>query len=465
MNYLDLRRKTIGGLSNAIKEGKISPVEVTESYLGLIEDVDDTLNCYITVTADLARRQAALAEKEIRQGRYRGSLHGIPIAVKDNIATKGIRTTNGSRLFWDYVPDHDATVVERLGAAGAILLGKLNLHEFAVAPNAKVFGACKNPWNLEHSPGGSSSGSAAAVAASLCAASLGTDTGGSIRIPSSYCGVTGLKPSNARVSRFGVTTLSWTLDTVGPIAKTVEDCAILLQTISGRDERDSPSSDSVVPTYLQSISNILPSFFKIAVPDSYFFDICDKQVERSVRAAISSLERAGCQISEVAIPWMKYAKPISDTIMLAEAAHLHHQTLKQKYESYGPAGQRIASGFAIPATKYITALRARDVFRRKFGDLLRDFDAMIVPTIENVAPRISDWSGSVYFEKKISLTALFNIIGCPALSVLCGFSSDGLPIGMQIIGKAFGESTIFKLGALYEKVRQFQPRIPEISAA
>ncbi|MGI0090282.1 MAG: amidase, partial [Nitrososphaerales archaeon] len=423
MKRSELKNLTVRSLSKSIESRKISPVEVTEAYLDSIGAIDPKLNSYVTVTKDEALLSAHKAEKEIDAGDYKGPLHGVPIAVKDIFATKGIRTTNCSKIFWNYVPDFDATVIERLKNAGGVLLGKLYLHEFALIANVDFVGICRNPWNTDHATGGSSSGSGAAVSSSLCAASLGTDTGGSIRVPASYCGVVGLKPSIGRVSRYGVTPLSWTLDTVGPITKTVEDAAIMLQIISGRDPRDPASSDAEVPDYLEALGGDIKGV-KIGVPNNYFFEDIDEEVERSIRKEVHVFETLGGQIVEVTIPWMKYTRAISRTIMIGEAAYLHERTLKQRYQDYGPVGERFAAGLMIPAFRYIKALKARDFLRRKMAELFSGLDVLITPATEFPAPLITDYFSPAYSKKMGKMTSAFNILGCPALSMPCGFNSS-----------------------------------------
>ncbi|HEV8384427.1 MAG TPA: amidase, partial [Candidatus Acidoferrales bacterium] len=315
---------TIEQLAPLLRKKKLSPIELLDAILARIETLNPKLNAYVTVCADWARVEAQRAEKEILRGRWRGPLHGIPVALKDNIATQGVRTTAGSKILAENIPDADATVVERLRRAGAVLVGKTNLHEFAygVTTENPHFGATRNPWDTTRIPGGSSGGSAAALAAGMCFASVGTDTGGSIRIPASLCGVTGLKPSYGRVSAYGTVALSPTLDHVGPLARTVADAAIVLGVISGRDSRDATTL-ALPALRLPEELHKLPRRVRLGLPRDYYFDRLDEEVRNSVLTAVKHFEQRGAAIVEVALPSLAASVEPSNHIALAEAAHYH----------------------------------------------------------------------------------------------------------------------------------------------
>jgi aspartyl-tRNA(Asn)/glutamyl-tRNA(Gln) amidotransferase subunit A len=457
----DLTALGIDGLSRAYSEGRLSPVEVAEAYLARIEELDKKINSYITVAKGQALAAARLAEKEIERGNHRGPLHGVPFAAKDIFASVGIRTTNGSKLFWGYVPDFDATAIARMKSAGGVMLGKLHLHEFAYrSPNFELIGACNNPWNLEHTTGGSSSGSAAAVSASLCAASLGTDTGGSIRTPASFCGVVGLKPSIGRVGRYGVTPLSFTLDAIGPLTRTVKDTAMVLRVLAGRDERDPGSSSKSVPDYAASLDGGVEGV-RVGVPKDYFFEGCDEEVEAAVRRAVRVLAATGCAITEVSLGWADRARAVSRTITMCEAAYHHRRLLKERPQDYGPAVGALASGLLVTAVQYITALREREALLRKTRELFGKIDVLVTPTTPTAAPTTKQRFGTLSPKTSI-YTGPINPLGGPALSLPCGFTKGGLPIGLQIIARPFDETTVLRVAHAYEEKTKWHRRSPPV---
>lgn len=316
----DLCFLTIGQLSELLRKKEVSPVEATEAVLSRIEQVDERVHAYITVTREDARRMAQEAEKAILSGNYLGPLHGVPISLKDNLSTRGVQTTAGSKILQGYVPNYDATLVERLKAAGAVILGKVNMHEFAygATTNNPHYGPTHNPWDIERIPGGSSGGSAAAVAASLCIASIGTDTGGSIRIPSSLCGVVGLKQTYGRVSRHGVIPLSWSLDHAGPITKNVEDAAWILQAIAGVDPKDPTTRDLPVPDYAAALRGGIQGI-RCVVPRDYVYERLDKEVEEAFRSALCALAGLGARVEEISLPRLAHAPAVELAIILAES--------------------------------------------------------------------------------------------------------------------------------------------------
>jgi aspartyl-tRNA(Asn)/glutamyl-tRNA(Gln) amidotransferase subunit A len=452
--YLSLR-----SLATLIQRQEVSPVEATQAVVDRVEKFDRQLNSFITLWPEQAFTQARAVEQEIRDGHYRGPLHGVPIAVKDLYYTKGLRTTVGSKVLSDFVPAYDATVIARLREAGAILIGKLNMHEFARgATNASsLVGACYNPWDTLRVPGGSSGGSAAAVAAGLCYGTLGSDTGGSIRIPAALCGIVGLKPTYGRVSRYGVFPLSWSLDHVGPMARTVTDAALMLQVIAGHDSRDPTTRTAVVPDYTATLTGDIQGA-RLGIPQEFYFEQLDVEVRDSVRAAIQTLERAGAQVEEVSLPLSKYAAAAGRIISWTESAEVHDKFLRTRYADYNPD---VRAGFLvgqlIPGKHYMKAQRVRSLIRQEMAAALRRVDALIAPTVPIPAPRAGQTTVDIGQERVETIWALSrltrpaNLTGFPAISVPCGFTQGGLPVGLQLIGRPFSEATILQLAYAYEQ--------------
>lgn len=440
---------TIDEVSKKIRDHELTPTELTEEFLERIEELDGKLNAFITVTREEARASAERATQEIRDGKYIGPLHGVPIAVKDIIATKGVRTTSGSKIFKDYLPDHDATVVERLKRAGAVIVGKLNLHEFAfgVTTQNPHFGGTRNPWDLTRIPGGSSGGSGAAVAASMCTAALGTDTGGSIRVPAALCGLVGLKPTYGRVSRYGVTPLAWSLDTVGPMAKTIIDVAYILEAIAGYDDKDQASSKRGVTSFSNDLG--FPHGIKIGVVAPFFFEQSSDSVRKAVSTAVDKLEEIGFKVEDTALPHAKYGRSANFVIIACEAASYHERNLKSRLQDFGDdVGGLMNLGRVIPATLYLKVQRFRSILRREVLLRLKEFDALLTPTVPFTAPEIEDKNLDY---RVLDFTSPFNQAGTPALTVNCGFDSLGLPIGMQIVGRPFEEHLLLKIGYAFER--------------
>jgi aspartyl-tRNA(Asn)/glutamyl-tRNA(Gln) amidotransferase subunit A len=468
METSELCYTSLRGLATLIQRQEVSPVEATRAVLDRVEKFDRQLNSFITVLGDEALAQARAVEQEIRDGRYRGPLHGIPIAVKDLCYTKGTRTTAGSKILADFIPAYDATAVARLREAGAILIGKLNMHEFARgATNAtSLIGACTNPWDTLRVPGGSSSGSAAAVAAGLCFGALGTDTGGSIRIPAALCGIVGLKPTYGRVSRYGVFPLSWSLDHVGPMTRTVMDAALILQVIAGYDRRDHTTRTAVVPDYSAALTRDIQGA-RLGIPKEFYFEQLDPAVGDSVRGAIQTLERAGAQVEEVSLPLSKYAAATGRLISLAESAEIHEKFLKTCSADYSPdvrAG--FLAGQLILGKHYLRAQRLRSLIRHEMAEALRRIDVLVTPTVPISAPKIGRTTGTIGQETIDVMAALSrltrpaNLTGFPAISVPCGFTPEGLPIGLQLTGRPFAESTVLQLAYAYEQETDWHQRRP-----
>ncbi len=464
----DLTELTIAEAAGQIQRGRLSPVELTQAYLDRIGRVDQASHCYITVLGDEALAAAHAAQRDVAEGRYRGPLHGIPIALKDLIQTKGVRTTCGARILKDWIPDADATVAIRLREAGAILLGKLNLHEFAFGPTGvnPHFGTARNPWGINRMPGGSSSGSGGGVAGCLCAGALGTDSGGSVRIPSSLCGIVGLKPTYGRVSRAGVVPLAWSLDHVGPMARTVEDAAIMLQALAGEDPAD-PSTVAVsVPNYRAALAGGVRGL-RIGVVRAMFFDRLDPEVRAAIEAAIEALKGLGAVVEDVDLRTIGHAGPAVFAIISAEAMAYHQPYLKTRAKEYGEDVRiRLLAGQFVLATHYLDAQRARQVIRAEVDAVLRTQDALLMPATPIPAPQIEDRSlavEGVTDDVRAWLTRCtrpINLTGHPALSVPCGLTQAGLPIGLQLVGRYFDEATLLRIGAAYEAVSPTRGKRP-----
>jgi len=447
---------TLEEAAEAIRGRRLSPVSLTEACLTRTLALEPRLNAFITVTADRAREQARTTEREIEAGHYKGPLHGIPVAVKDLFATKGILTTAGSRILDSWIPDEDATVVRKLHEAGAVLLGKLGMHEFAYGVSSvnPHFGDVHNPWDTTKIPGGSSGGSAVAVVAGEAYAALGSDTGGSIRIPASLCGCVGLKPTYGRASLFGAVPLSWSLDHPGPLARTVRDVALTMAAIAGHDPRDPISANRPVPDFLAGI-DAGPQKLRVGVPTDHVWDECDPAIAKAVRAAIEALARAGAEILE--IRWTRaaeYAKA-SSAVLGVEARAYHEGAFPGRSAEYGPLIRaRLASQGDVDAETYARSMRL--LLEARGGAADRDLDGVDVlamPTVPSRAwtieeakeiPRPSEWT---------RITRIFDLTGQPAISVPCGIDPDGLPIGLQFAARMWDEAAALRAARAYELVR------------
>ncbi len=463
---------SISDLAALVRKKKVSPVELLDAVLARIERLNPQLNAFITVAADTARAEAKHAEREIARGRWRGPLHGIPISLKDNIATRGLRTTAGSKILAQNIPDQDATVVRRLRRAGTVIVGKTNMHEFAygVTTENPHYGPTRNPWRTERIPGGSSGGSAAALAAGLCFASVGTDTGGSIRIPASLCGVVGLKPTFGRVSVHGTVALSPTLDHVGPLARTVADAAIMLRAIAGRDPCDATTlalPSLRLPENLKS----LPKRLRLGLPRDYFFDRVDAEVQRAVLQAVKHFERRGAEIVEVALPSLVASVEPSNHIALAEAAHYHRRMgwFPGRAGDYGEdVRKRLEMGAETRAVDYLRAFETQQRVRAEFDCAFALVDAILAPVTPVPAPQLGQKMLSLGGEEEPVRAALLrlcrpeNLAGLPAVSVPCGFTREGLPVGMQIIGPHCDEEIVLRLALAYEQAHAWQQKHPDL---
>jgi aspartyl-tRNA(Asn)/glutamyl-tRNA(Gln) amidotransferase subunit A len=438
---------TILEMADALRAKRISSLELTNETLAAIARENPRLNAFITVTADAARARASAMDAELSHGIDRGPLHGIPIAHKDLVYTKGIRTTGGSKIFENFVPDHDADIAINLEKAGAVLVGKTNLHEFAygITSTNPHFGAVCNPWDTERIPGGSSGGSGAAVAAGILPFATGTDTGGSIRIPASFCGVTGLKPTFGLISKRGVMPLGWTMDHMGPITKTVRDAAVSLHAMSGL-------STGYVPPKNVDIHGL-----RVGLPVNYYFEKLDLEVAESVRKAVQTAAAFGARIVDIKVPDIDALNVVGRMLLLAEATSVHRDNLLRRRADIGAdVVTLLDQGRLIRASDYVDAQRLRRIYIREFSKLWTQVDCIFTPTTPTPAPKIGQVTmqvGTQQEDVRLATTRLMraiNVLGVPALSIPCGFTKGGLPIGLQILGAPRAEDTILRVGAAIE---------------
>jgi len=456
---------TIAELAAAYRQGEAKPVEVAEAAFERIGRIDGRLNSFVTLTRDLAMRQAQAAQDELAGGVDRGPLQGVPVGLKDLYATQGIRTTAHSRVLLDWIPDQDATATAKLHAAGAVLLGKLAMHEFAYGgPDlSSAFPPARNPWNPDCVTGGSSSGSGAAVAARLCFGALGSDTGGSIRNPSHLCGIAGIKPTYGLVSRHGVVPLSWSLDHCGPMARTVEDCAIMLQAIAGHDPRDAASADVPVPDYRAGLAGSIQGL-RLGVPRSWFDEGegTDPEVLAAFEQALRVLRDAGAQTVDLDGAPFAESRAANTIILMAEAYAFHEPNIKSRPRDYGDSVRnRLRQGGLLSATDYIQAQRARTTICQQLRAVFDQVNAVVSPSGPRVAARFDAFDPDTAYRTP-SYTHAFNLSGLPAMSVPCGFSASGLPIGLQIAGPAFDEVTVLRLGHAYERATSWHRQAPAL---
>jgi aspartyl-tRNA(Asn)/glutamyl-tRNA(Gln) amidotransferase subunit A len=473
MNQADIPFLSALELGSLIENQQVSPVEAVEAYLSRIERVDPKLNAYITLCAEDAREAARKAEVEIATGHHRGPLHGVPVAVKDQIHAEGIPTTDASKIRAEFIPDYDATVVANLKKAGAILLGKLNMSEFALGdPISSAFGPARNPWDLERSPGTSSTGAGAATAGFLCATSLGEDTGGSIRGPAANCGLVGLRPTWGRVSRFGVDGACWSIDTIGPISRTVADCAATIEVIAGYDPNDPYTRPVPVPNYRQALTGNIKGL-RIGLVrefiDSGPGDVTP-QTREAVEAATKLLGELGAEVKDVSLPLAQHTGVIIRTITHTERVSLHPEWLRERPQDYYP-NTRVAfmTGNLIPAQVYYKAQKLRAMVRQQVLAALEEVDVLVQPTSSGPASKI-DLTPGVQSKEQAkralaegSFRGVYSLAGVPALSILCGFTSEeegGLPLALQIAGRPFDEATILRVAHAYEQNTSWHNRRP-----
>ena len=450
----ELHNLTIREAARLIESKQLSPVELTQAFLDRIDAIDGDIKSYILVLRDEALAQARAAEAEIAAGNYRGPLHGIPMGHKDLYDTKGIKTTGQSKLYENRVPTEDSTAIARLNEAGAILLGKVAMFELAMGgPETSIFDQTLHPYGAEYATGGSSSGSATAVAAGLAMGSLGSDTGGSIRGPASSCGIVGHKPTYGLVSRYGVLDLSWSLDHCGPMTWTVEDSALMLQAIAGHDPKDPASANVAVPDYSEALREDVKGL-KIGVPEHYCFGKesgTDEEVEALVKKALEEMESLGAHVEPVTIPCLEYSPVVNIVIIMSEAYSIHLPNVRTQPEMYGENFvKHLYMGGLFSAADYVQAQRVRSQIRSEFQDVMKDYDLLALPMGHRTVGLLKDFGpGSSLYGP--SFMAPFNQTGMPAISVPCGFSENGLPVGMQFAGRNFDDATVFRAAYTYQQ--------------
>lgn len=469
MSAADLAYLPLYEVAALVREWAVSPTELVEAAIARTRAHDPQINAYVTPMFDAALAEARAAEGEIAAGRYRGPLHGIPVALKDNYWTRGVPTAAGAKALADFVPAEDGAVVSRLRAAGAIITGKTNMHELAIGGSTTNphYGPTHNPWALDRIPGGSSGGSAAAVAAGLCYAATGTDTAGSIREPAAYCGLVGIKPTYGRVSIRGIVPLSWSLDHAGPLARTVRDVALVLNAIAGDDPRDLTTAPVPVPDYTVALDDGVRGL-RLGVPREYFFEALDPAVAAAVEAAIGVLRDLGASVEEVAWPSAAWALTLFPFISRPEAASFQERLLRAHADEYGDVRPQVELGELVLATDYLRAQRLRTIMREELAALLARVDALVLPTTRTVAHPIGQPFTQVAgrtvnpFELWVGFTMPFDLTGTPALSVPCGLA-DGLPIGLQVAGRAWDEATILRIAAAYERATPWHAQHPTLT--
>ncbi len=461
MNNEDIPSLGVAELSALIKDRSVSPVEATQAYLDRIDSLDFKFNSYLTVARRQAMETAEEAERVIAQGNYLGPMHGVPVAVKDQFLSKGIRSTGGSKFLVDFVPDEDATVIANLKKAGAIVLGKTNLTEFAIGGGFQRYSTPRNPWTLDLYTGSSSSGSGAATAARLCATSLGEDTGGSIRFPAAWCGLVGMKPSWGRVSRYGVMRGVWSMDTVGPISRSVEDAAITLGAIAGHDPQDPYTWDTPVPDYREALTGDIRGLRVGLVTEQTHTDVVDPEVREAVIGATAVLGELGATVEEVAVPLSRHSMLITIALLAVEPSSNHGDWVKDRIQDY-LWGNRIQmlSGSILPAQAYYKAQKLRAMLRQEVLQALDSYDVLVMPTVGKTAQNIESFSQGTLMRRPYLLTATFNLANAPAITVPCGFSGDGLPIGLQIGSKPGADETVLRVAHAYEQNTEWHNRKP-----
>lgn len=467
MSNQDLLALPVSELAELIKARKISSVELTKLVLAQARRLNPSINAYVSFREDQALTEAKAMDAEIAAGKYRGPLHGIPMGIKDNIYVGGEVTTMASKFHKDFVSKDDASVIAKLKDAGAVLIGKLNMHEYAwgITNNSPHFGAVKNPWNLEKIPGGSSGGSGAAVAAGMSPITLGTDTAGSIRIPSSACGLVGLKPTHGLVAKYGCFPLAWSLDHIGPMARTVKDAAIMLQAIAGHDPRDPTSKKVASVDYLANLTSDVKGKV-IGIEEDYFFKDVDAPIEKLVREQIAKLEANGAIVKKVSIPALKNAEYIELITSLSEASTIHHEQMKKDPSGFGDDIRMLFELGELPtAVDYLQAQQLRRELKQQFSAIFDQVDVLIAPTLpvlpNDIGSPTTQLNGKDVdlLNHIIRFTGPNNLTGLPSLTIPVGLV-NGLPVGMQIVGPAFNESKVFNVAAAVEKQTQFDYKAP-----
>jgi aspartyl-tRNA(Asn)/glutamyl-tRNA(Gln) amidotransferase subunit A len=458
-------------IAKAIAEKRFSSREVTQSCLNRVDQWQPRLNAFMAVEVETALAAADDADAALAKGNNRGVLHGVPLAHKDMYYDAGKVVTCGSKIRRDFVATTTSTALQRLKDAGTVRLGSLQMAEFAYGPTGHNahFGPVHNPWNVDHITGGSSSGSGAAVAARLTFAALGSDTGGSVRMPSHFCGVTGLKTTVGRVSRAGAMPLSQSLDTVGPLAQSAEDCALLMGLMAGADPEDPTAVAVPVPDYMAATKGSLKGL-RIGVPTAFYVDDLDAEVARVLDETIATLKREGAEIVRVELPDQRQLSAASQIVLAVEAAAFHKRWMIERLEDYGPqVRMRLENGLAIPAITYLEAMRWRGPALSAHAEAVVGVDAVIAPVSPVPAPTIaeSDVGGGAGAEAVIQRLTRFtrpvNYLGLPSLALPCGFARNGLPVGMQLIGRSFDEATLLRIGAAFQRATDFHDRVPKLA--
>lgn len=468
----ELLQKTTTEVAGLIESKEASPVELTQALLDHAHEYNDTVNAYISFRDESALTEAKAAEKDIANGNYRGPLHGIPMAIKDNIYVGGEVTTMASKIHGEFVPQDDASVVKKLREAGVVLTGKLNMHEYAwgIDNNNPHFGAVHNPWNVDKVPGGSSGGSGAAVAADMSFTTLGTDTAGSIRIPSAACGLVGLKPTHGLVAKYGCFPLAWSLDHIGPMSKSVADAAVTLQAIAGHDYRDPTSINTPIDDYSAGLGGE-PKGLVIGIEEDYFFKDVDSPIERLVRQQIDDLVSRGAKLKTVSIPSLAHSEWTELATSLSEASAIHHTDLQNRPDDFGKDIRFLFElGELFSAVDFLQAQQIRRQIKQEFTAALKDVDVIIAPTLPVMAPDIgsavANLNGSEVdlIDNFIRFTGPSNLTGLPALTIPVGLNND-LPVGLQVIGRAFDEATVLKVGSQIEANNPMAGRRAPIGAS
>ncbi|GIN96743.1 amidase [Siminovitchia terrae] len=467
----ELVAKSVEELAPLIEKREVSSLELTKAVLDHAETLNDTVNAYVSFRRNKAEKDAEQADKEIASGNYKGMYHGIPMAIKDNIYFKDEVTTMSSKIHGEFVSDYDATVISKMREAGIVFTGKLNMHEYAwgITNNSPHFGPVRNPWNLEKIPGGSSGGSGAGVAADMTVATLGTDTAGSIRIPSSSCGIVGLKPTFGRVSKYGCYPLAWSLDHIGPMTKTVKDAAGLLEVIAGYDPNDPTSANAPTEKYSSKLTGDVKDLV-IGINEEYYFKNVDAGVENLVRQAIKTLERQGAKVEKVEIPALQYSEYAELVTSLSEASAIHHRDLQKQPDDFGDDIRLLFElGELFSSVDYLQAQQLRRQLKQDFHKAFEKVDVLMAPTLPVMPPDIgsdfADLNGKQVdlIDNFIRFMGPCNLAGLPAMTLPCGLK-DEMPVGLQIIGPAFHESTVLNTGYAFEQTNPLKGRKPKIAS-
>ena len=470
MPYDDLTQFTVTQLGSLIRRLEISPVEVAEAFLRRIDALEPRLNAFITRVDDHALQSAREAEAEILRGQYRGPFHGIPVGLKDLFWTKDIRTTSGSLIDGDFVPMEDSAVASRIKAAGAYCIGKLHMTEYAFDGTSlnHHYGPAHNPWDTTRMAGGSSSGPGVAVASGEVPIALGTDTGGSVRVPSALCGITGLKPTFGLISRFGVTPLSWSMDHVGPMARTVRDVALALDMLAGHDPRDQGSAQTPAQDYLAELDRGMRGV-RVGVPREFIWEIMDLEIEQAFRAALAHMESLGARIQEVSVPDMGLINAAGSVVQTAEAATIYRSRVLGQGQHFDPViRRRMESGLFISAEAYLHAQQVRAKLKGRLLEVMGQVDLLVTPTTAIAAPDISQERVNVSGqnvptrEALLRITRVFSTVGLPAISVPCGFTKGGLPIGLQLVSEPFSESRLLRVAQAYQDSTAWHNSRPQV---